>query len=841
MSRRHHRRSSEVQDFGWKGIDAGRGKCAVYFHNPHVNQGSATIVLHGVNITSNSRTFEISTDGNNWITWGTISGNSSLTYNLPSGNRLYIRNNSQTPTTLSIGDSGTMRYYNFEVSSEYGVILGGDIRSLLCRNYNAASWTGWSMTASTFYSLFATDNHSQNRITLAQWSNGIYYSSTRNNIRFDLIPYETPVATYCYSHMFSGIFCAIAPEPRCKPAIGETDTNLETGALVLPKTHSSRCCEYMFENASLQFGHAGGGSTSDLSGCETGYFKGTDCCRIITMPPGTKTADDSMRYMFAGSDCVYPPIDDSIYGFRSGYASNTETPNHLATYCYEHMFHGCTYLKQAPVLWHGNTLAPGCYQSMFENCTSLVYPPELDATNLAVACYYAMFKGCTSLEQAPELPALTLRGNCYREMFSGCTKLKYVNAKFTTTPGNSYTYNWLYNVYNYDLANSMGGVFVKNPSAAWTTTGVSAAPTNYRWKIINHDGLVFYSENGLTGWKMSLQSTTSATARTVQYSIDGTNWYNYNTGAHPDITATNGYVLWKSNINQSYGSTNSYNKFTFGTVKNLQIFCFGKISSMTNGSHTAAPYQFKAMFELVNMLLTAPKLDMTGIDSYCFYNMFYGCSLLEYAPYMPGFTISSSSIGEGAFAGMFNSCSALTYYPIIKNYSLGWAPNMAQEMFYKCNNLTFASPFMSADNDCYYGYKMGAVNVSSFEYCFSYCDLHTPPNLNFYGPANRAFYHMFEKNINLVIAPSIITNIASTSGGMMTGMFADCGSLSRVTAYFNTTPATGWTGDWLSGVSASGTFNKSGNWSIAIYGGDTIPSGWTVTQRTRPNLNVPDW
>ena len=157
MSRRHHRRNAPVQDFGWKGIDAGRGKCAMYFHNPYaIGSESVNIVLHGINITSNSRTFEISADGNNWITWGTITGNSSLSYNLQPGNRLYIRNNSQTPTTLSIGDSGTMRYYNFEVSAELGTILGGDIRSLLCRNYNAASWTGWSMAANTFYSLFAT-------------------------------------------------------------------------------------------------------------------------------------------------------------------------------------------------------------------------------------------------------------------------------------------------------------------------------------------------------------------------------------------------------------------------------------------------------------------------------------------------------------------------------------------------------------------------------------------------------------------------------------------------------------------------------------------------------------
>ena len=117
---------------------------------------------------------------------------------------------------------------------------------------------------------------------------------------------------------------------------------------------------------------------------------------------------------------------------------------------------------------------------MFEGCTNLVYPPELKATTLATGCYQGMFKNCTSLEQAPELPATTLVSNCYREMFYGCSKLKYVNAKFTITPGNSYTYNWLYGVFNSNMLSSMGGVFVKNSSASWSTTGASGVPTGWR-------------------------------------------------------------------------------------------------------------------------------------------------------------------------------------------------------------------------------------------------------------------------------------------------------------------------------------------------------------------------
>ena len=45
---------------------------------------------------------------------------------------------------------------------------------------------------------------------------------------------------------------------------------------------------------------------------------------------------------------------------------------------------------------------------------------------------------------------------------------------------------------------------------------------------------------------------------------------------------------------------------------------------------------------------------------------------------------------------------------------------------------------------------------------------------------------------------------------------------------FLTTPGTSYTGSWLSGVAANGTFvkNKDATWNVTgIHG---IPSGWTV-------------
>lgn len=76
------------------------------------------------------------------------------------------------------------------------------------------------------------------------------------------------------------------------------------------------------------------------------------------------------------------------------------------------------------------------------------------------------------------LPATTLAVGCYSEMFSGCTNLSYIKAMFTTTPGNSYTYNWVNNVKG-------TGTFVKNSAATWNVTGNNGVPTGWTVETAN--------------------------------------------------------------------------------------------------------------------------------------------------------------------------------------------------------------------------------------------------------------------------------------------------------------------------------------------------------------------
>lgn len=163
---------------------------------------------------------------------------------------------------------------------------------------------------------------------------------------------------------------------------------------------------------------------------------------------------------------------DNDYSFKQlKDCSQLILPNTVTEYCYYYMFSGCPNLIKGPEL-PATVLAEGCYMGMFQSSTSLTGYYTLPATTLASSCYKSMFQGCTSLTTAPKLPAITLTQNCYNNMFTNCTNLNYIKAMFTTTPSNSYTYDWTYGV-------ARTGTFVKSRAATWNVTGNNGIPSGW--------------------------------------------------------------------------------------------------------------------------------------------------------------------------------------------------------------------------------------------------------------------------------------------------------------------------------------------------------------------------
>lgn len=222
--------------------------------------------------------------------------------------------------------------------------------------------------------------------------------------------------------------------------------------------------------------------------CFRGLFQG--CTGLTTSPklPATALRGYCYKSMFSGCTSLTTPpelptmtvVTNCYNGMFSGCSSLVIAPNLPATTlgpnCYQEMFADCSNLIYGPERL-GTTVASYCCQFMFLRCTKLTNAPELPATTLESGCYYGLFWGCSSLVNAPSLPATTLVSNCYNQTFNGCNKLKYIEALFTTTPGDTYTKNWV------SWVNSPG-TFVKSANATWDVTGDNGVPTN--WTVVRN-------------------------------------------------------------------------------------------------------------------------------------------------------------------------------------------------------------------------------------------------------------------------------------------------------------------------------------------------------------------
>ncbi len=108
-----------------------------------------------------------------------------------------------------------------------------------------------------------------------------------------------------------------------------------------------------------------------------------------------------------------------------------------------------------------------CYAHLFRGCTALASPPALPATTLKDYCYRSMFQGCTALTSVPVLPATTLALSCYSNMFRDCASLK-VSSNQTEV----YQYEWriptsgtgtTVTSWNSSMLSGTGGTFTGNP------------------------------------------------------------------------------------------------------------------------------------------------------------------------------------------------------------------------------------------------------------------------------------------------------------------------------------------------------------------------------------------
>jgi hypothetical protein len=298
--------------------------------------------------------------------------------------------------------------------------------------------------------------------------------------------------------------------------------------------------------------------------------------------------------------------------------------------------------------------------------------------------------------------------------------------------------------------------------------------------------------------------------------------------------------------------------------------CSSLETAMELKATTLDTFAYQRMFQSSN-IYEAPRLPATTLGEGCYKLMFYDCINITNVPNLP-----ATALTDYCYDGMFGGCLSLTSVPTDLLPATTLAASCYDGMFYKCSNLTNVPnlPATTLEAFCYQSmFKycsslktvptnlLPATNVNkqyAYSDMFGYCtSLENAPNLPATSIGYRCYQGMFQSCTSLTTAPSILPAMTLQWGcywSMFQGcsslviapvlpataltstcyeeMFKNCTSLNYIKAMFTTTPSTtsgsGPTGNWVKGVSSSGTFVKNSSATWNVIGDNGVPEGWTI-------------
>ena len=116
-------------------------------------------------------------------------------------------------------------------------------------------------------------------------------------------------------------------------------------------------------------------------------------------------------------------------------------------------------------------------------------------------------------------------------------------------------------------------------------------------------------------------------------------------------------------------------------------------------------------------------------------------------------------------------------------------------------------------------------------YCYSWMffrcySLTAVPSLTATTLAEGCYYSMFNGCTSLTTAPELPAT--TLAGWCYQNIFYKCSNINNITMLATDISATNCLNDWVSGVSATGTFTKSPEMTTLPTGTSGIPEGWTV-------------
>ena len=211
--------------------------------------------------------------------------------------------------------------------------------------------------------------------------------------------------------------------------------------------------------------------------------------------------------------------------------------------------------------------------------------------------------------------------------------------------------------------------------------------------------LTFKSPSSFT---LKVNNATKSWDGTLEYSTDTSTWSTWD-GTTTLSSATSG----SDNVLYLRGTGNTVitgnNAKAKWVLTGSNIACIGNIENLLDyatvesGNHpTMATYCYYDMFAGCSGLTKAPALHATTLTDYCYNNMFSNCKGLTQAPALPATTLANY-----CYQAMFLGCSGLTQAPALPATTL--ANSCYMFMFSNCKGLTQvpALPATTLDNYCY--------------------------------------------------------------------------------------------------------------------------------------------
>lgn len=302
-------------------------------------------------------------------------------------------------------------------------------------------------------------------------------------------------------------------------------------------------------------------------------------------------------------------------------------------------------------------------------------------------------------------------------------------------------------------------------------------------------------------------------SNTYEYSKDNKTWTSGTSSTSISANAGERVFFRASGLAASFSS--GIGKFT---ISNGNCNVGGNVMSMVYGAdfvdktEVVNNNQFTSMFKGCTNVIDASKLLLpaTTLTENCYTNMFYGCTSLVNPPALPATTLA-----QYCYNNMFQGCTSLVNAPALPATTL--ASDCYSVMFKGCTSLVSA-PTLPATTLADYCYQ----------YMFSGCtSLVNAPALPATTLASNCYGNMFAGCTSLVKAPAL--HATTLNSKCYNNIFKGCSKLNYIKAMFTTSPSTNYMENWVSGVSASGTFvkNSAATWENS-FGTSGIPSGWTV-------------